>query len=167
MIGYMSTIVKETLHDRYAKLRFLIGEYDVIAYNSGEDNAWVKAGRGNATYALEDNFITERVEIYRKNSVIAMHNTIGCDLEKDSFNMQTLDYTSGHMDFYKGCMTNEIIVFCNNNSEMKAKNEFGDFFYFKLLYKQLSENENELVVGYSKDNCKTWSPYIKNIYTTK
>lgn len=167
MLGYMSTITKEALNDRYAKLRFLIGEYDVVAYNSVESNAWIKAGTGTASYSLEDSFITEKVEIFRKNSVISMLNTIGCDVEKDTFNMQTLDYTSGIMDIFKGTINNDILIFCNNDSVIKTKNEFGDSFKFKLIYKQLSLNENELVVGCSKDDGKTWFPFIKNIYKRK
>ena len=96
-----------------------------------------------------------------------MHNTIGCDVEKESFNMQTLDYTSGIMGIYRGNFMNEKLVFCNKSSDIKTINEFGDLFSFKLIYKQLSLTENELIVGYSKDNCKTWSPYIKNVYTRK
>ena len=167
MLGYMSTIAKDTLNDRYAKLRFLIGEYDVVTYSSAEDNAWVRAGKGSAKYSIENTFITENVEIFRKNDIISMHNTIGCDVEKESFNMQTLDYTSGIMDTYRGSVINEMLVFCNKSSDIKTINEFGNSFSFKLIYKQLSLIENELIVGYSKDNCKTWSPYIKNIYKRK
>ena len=167
MLGYMSTITKDAINDRYSKLRFLLGEYDVVAFNSVESNAWIRAGKGTAIYSLEDSFITEKVEIIRKNSVISMHNTIGCDAEKDTFNMQTLDYTSGIMDIFKGTINNDILIFCNNESGIKTKNEFGDSFKFKLIYKQLSLIENELVVGCSKDDGKTWFPFIKNIYKRK
>lgn len=167
MLGYLSTIAKDTLNDRYAKLRFLIGEYDVVAYNSVEAKAWVKVGKGSASYSLEDTFITENVEIFRKNDIISMHNTIGCDIEKDAFNMHSIDYTSGSMDIYRGCVMKGRLVFCNKNSTIKSTNEFGDSFNFKLIYNQLSLTENELIVGCSKDNCKTWSPYIKNVYKRK
>ena len=167
MLGYISAIAKDTLNDRYSKLHFLIGEYTVVAYNFVESCVWVKAGQGKASYSLTDAFITEDVEIYKKNSVIEMHNTIGSNIEKDAFNMQTLDYGSGLMDIYKGSIVNERIVFCNKTSEIKTSNEFGVSFNFKLIYRQLSLLENELVVGYSKDNCKTWVPYIKNIYRRK
>jgi len=167
MLGYISTITKETLNDRYAKLRFLIGEYDVVAYNSIESSAWIKAGQGKASYTLNDTFITESVKIFKKGDTIEMLNTIGCDNEKDTFNMQTLDYSSGVMDIYKGTVRDDILIFCNRNSKIKTTNEFGDSFCFKLIYKQLSLTENELVVGYSKDNGNTWFPYIKNIYKRK
>ena len=167
MLGYISAIAKDTLNDRYSKLHFLIGEYTVVAYNFVESSVWVKAGQGKASYSLTDAFITEDVEIYNKNSVITMHNTIGSNIEKDAFNMQTLDYSSGLMDIYKGSIINERLVFCNKTSEIKTSNEFGDSFNFKLIYKQLSLTENELVVGYSKDNGKTWVPYIKNIFIRK
>lgn len=163
----MSTITKDAINGRYSKLRFLIGEYDVVAYNSVESNAWIRAGKGTASYSLEDSFITEKVEIIRKNGIISMHNTVGCDFEKDTFNMQTLDYTSGIMDIFKGTIKNDILIFCNNESGIKTKNEFGDSFKFKLIYKQLSLIENELVVGCSKDDGKTWFPFIKNIYKRK
>jgi len=168
MLGYMSTVARDILDDRYAKLRFLMGEYDVVAYDSLESNAWIKAGKGTASYDLEDAFITEKVEIYRKNSVISMHNTIGCNTEKDTFHMQTIDYSSGVMDVYKGTLRNDVLTFCNKESQISTrKNEFGDAFNFKLIYRQLSLTENQLIVGCSKDGCKTWFPLIKNIYKKK
>jgi hypothetical protein len=167
MLGYMSAIAKDIANEHYTKLRFLIGDYDVVAYNSIESSAWIKAGQGKASYVLEDSFITENVEVYRRNSVVTMRNTIGSDIEKDTFNLQTLDYSSGLMDMYRGCVKNDIIFFCNSNSEIKKTNINGDSFCFKLIYKQLSLIQNELVVGYSKDNGKTWVPYIKNIYSRK
>ncbi len=167
MLGYMSAITKETQNDRYSKLHFLIGEYDVIAYNAIESSAWIKAGQGKANYSLSDTFITENVEIFKKDGAIAMHNTIGCDVEKDAFNMQTLDYSSGVMDIYKGSVRDNIVIFCNRNSKINLSTEFADSFCFKLIYKQLSLTENELVVGYSKDNGNTWFPYIKNKYHRK
>jgi len=167
MLGYNSTIVKNRTSTNFEKLHFLIGEYDVLAYNSLESSAWIRAGRGEASYSLSNAFITENVEIHKKGSIISMHNRIGSCSEKETFNMQTLDYGSGEMDVYKGSILNEKLVFCNSNSNIKMTNEFGNSFNFKLIYKQLSSIENELIVGCSKDNGRTWFPYIKNIYTRK
>ena len=167
MLGYISTIAEDTINNRYAQLRFLIGTYDVVAYNSIESSAWMKAGKGKASYTLADTFITEKVEIFKKDGTIAMHNTIGSDSQKDTFNMQTIDYSSGIMDIYTGSVRDGILVFCNRDSKIKTVDKFGNSFCFKLIYKQLSLTENELVVGYSKDNGSTWFPYIKNIYTRR
>ena len=165
MLGYMSTITKDALNDGYSKLRFLIGDYDVIAYNSIDHRAWVESGNGTASYTLEDKFLIEKVEIFRKDVIISMHNTIGRDSEKESFHMQTLDITSGIMDIYKGNIKDNVLTFHNIDSTINTQNK--DSLNFKLIYKQLSNFENELIVGCSRDNGKTWFPFLKNHYRKK
>jgi hypothetical protein len=162
MLGYMPTITQNTINDGYSKLQFLIGDYDVIAYNSIEHRAWVESGRGTANYTLEDKFLIEKVEIIRNDLTISMHNTIGRDSEKESFHMQTLDISSGIMDIYKGVIKENILTFHNIDSTINSKNQ--DSLNFKLIYKQLTNSENELIVGCSRDNGKTWFPYLKNKY---
>jgi len=165
MLGYMSTIAKDALNDHYSKLRFLLGEYDVVAYNSVDHRAWVVSGNGTANYTLEDKFIVEKVEIFRQDITISMHNTIGRDSKKESFHMQTLDISSGIMDIYQGDIKGNVLTFHNIESTINAKNE--DSLNFKLIYKQLSNTENELIVGCSRDNGKTWFPFLKNHYKKK
>jgi hypothetical protein len=161
----MPTITKDALNDGYSKLRFLIGEFDVVAYNSLEHRAWVESGKGTANYTLEDKFLIEKVEIFRKDVSISMHNTIGRDSEKESFHMQTLDISSGIMDIYKGDINNNVLTFHNIDSTINTQNK--DSLNFKLIYKQLSNTENELIVGWSRDNGKTWFPYLKNHFKKK
>lgn len=156
---------KNVLVKPLSNLYFLIGDYDVKAYNSIDHRAWIESGNGTANYTLEDKFLIEKVEIFKKDMTISMHNTIGRDSEKESFHMQTLDITSGIMDIYKGDITDNVLIFTNIDSTINTKNE--DSLSFKLIYKQLSNAENELIVGCSRDNGKTWFPYIKNHYRKK
>lgn len=167
MLGYMSTITKEVINNHFSVLHFLIGDFDVISYDSIESSAWIKTGKGVASYKLEGTFITEKVEIVKKNDIVSMNNTMACDAVKNSFNMQTLNYSTGVMDIYKGLVNENVLIYDNIDSVIKAKNNFGDTFNFKLIYKQLSTAENELVVGYSKDGGKTWFPFTKNKYLRK
>ncbi len=167
MLGYMSTINKEVLNEHLFKVHFLIGDFNVVAYNSILSQGWFKAGNGTASFSLKGTFIKERVNITRDEGSISMDNTIGCDLEKDLFKMQTLDLSSGIMDIYKGSITDGVLTFSNIDSGIKTKNEYGDWLTFKLIYKQISLLENELVVGCSKDNGKTWFPFLKNSYIRK
>jgi len=167
MLGYTSTINKEVLNDRLAKIRFLIGDFTVVAYSSIPSQGWFKTGNGFANFSMEDTFIKESVNITKDDGIIVMDNTMGCDIEKDSYKMQTLDINSGVMDIYKGTVTNEILIFNNVDSGIKTKNQYGDWLTFKLIYKQLSLLENELVIGCSKDNGKTWFPFLKNYYKRK
>lgn len=162
MLGYSPTIDQNVLDNPLSHLYFLIGDYDVIAYNSLEHRAWVESGKGTASYTLEDKFLIEKVEIFRNDMVISMHNTIGKNSEKESFHMQTLDITSGIMDIYRGDIKDNVLTFNNIDSTINSKNE--DSLNFKLIYKQLSNSENELIVGFSRDNGKTWFPYLKNKY---
>ena len=156
---------KNVLVKPLSNLYFLIGDYDVKAYNSIDHRAWIESGKGTANYTLEDKFLIEKVEIFKKDMTISMHNTIGRDSEKESFHMQTLDITSGIMDIYKGDITDNVLIFTNIDSTINTKNE--DSLSFKLIYKQLSNSENELIVGCSRDNGKTWFPFIKNHYRKK
>lgn len=162
MLGYSPAIVKNVLDNPLSNLYFLIGDYDVVAYNSIEHIAWVESGKGTANYTLEDKFLIEKIEIFTKDMAISMHNTIGKDSEKESFHMQTLDISSGIMDIYKGDVKDNVLTFHNIDSTINSKNE--DSLNFKLIYKQLSNSENELIVGCSRDNGKTWFPYLKNKY---
>ena len=163
----MSTINKEVLNDRFNMIRYLIGDFDVQVFSSLPTKGWVQTGEGSASYHLEDTFILEKTRLVKENRIITMNNTIGCDTEKDTFRLFTLDTDIGAMNVFKGNVIDNILIFNNIESDIKIKNEYGDCYAFKLIYKQLSELENELVVGCSKDEGKTWFPFLKNRYLRK
>lgn len=167
MLEYTSIVKKGILHDRLDRLRFLIGNFKVTAYDSVSSKGWFKTGYGSANFSLEDTFIKEKVNITRGTDIIRMENTIGCDIEKNSFKMQTLDINSGVMDIYRGFLIDRVLTFNNIDSGIRTKNEYDEWFSFKLIYKQISPSENELIIGCSKDNGKTWFPFLKNYYKKK
>lgn len=164
MLGYMSTVNKEVLNSRFCKIHYLIGDFDVVVYSSMPSSGWVKTGSGSAIFSLENTFITEKVKLTNENSIITMDNTIGCDLERNTFKLFTLDIGLGNMNVFKGTILDGILTFCSIDSGLKNRDGYDDSLCFKLIYKQLSEFENELVVGCSKDNGKTWFPFLKNNY---
>lgn len=167
MLGYTSTAKREFIDSRYAKVRFLIGDYHVQAFNSNPSKGWYKSGSGTANFIFSETFIKEKVNIKKEGGLISMDNTIGFHTENELLNMHTLDLNSGIMDIYKGQVYEGLLTFNNLESSLKAKNKYGVWLTFKLIYKQLSILENELVVGCSKDNGSTWVPFLKNLYRRK
>lgn len=167
MLGYMSTINKMVLNNRFGKIHYLIGNFDVTVYSSMPSSGWVKTGSGSASFSFEKTFITEKVKLTNENSIINLNNTIGCDLEKDSFRLFALDIVLGKMDVFKGAVFDGMLTFCNVESELKNVDIHNEVLHYKLIYKQLSELENELIVGCSKDNGMTWFPFLKNYYKRK
>jgi len=167
MLGYVSAIDNNILNNRFSKIRYLIGDYDVTVYSSILSQGWVNSGSGSASFSLGDTFITEKVKLTNKNSIITMSNTIGCDAEKDSFKLVALDIGLGKMNVFKGSILDGILTFCSIESDLKNEEKYEENLCFKLIYKQISDFENELVVGCSKDNGKTWHPFLKNNYKRK
>ena len=163
----MSTINKEVLNDSLSKIHYLVGEFDVTVYTSVPSKGWVESGSGLASFSLEKSFITERVKLTNENSIITMNNTLGYDQEKDSFKLFALDLGLGNMNVFLGSILDGILTFCSVEPGLKNENNDDNSLCFKMIYKQLSKNENELVVGCSKDRGKTWFPYLKNCYTRK
>ncbi len=163
----MSTIDNEVLTHRFSKIRYLIGDFNVKMYRSSASGEWIQAGNGSAGYRLTANFITEKIELLHGSRRILMHNTLGCDSKKDAFRLFTLDMNLGVMDVFEGTVSEDILIFTNLESGIKTKTSYGEYFAFKLIYKQLSERNNELIIGCSKDNGKTWFPFLKNCYERK
>ena len=168
MLGYMPTIADDVLIDRFDKIRYLIGDFSLVVYSAIQESlGWVKTGEGRSSITYDNSFIKEKVELTKENCVIIMNNTIGGDAEKDSFKMLALDVALGSMDVFNGGISNELLTFCSVESDMKIENDHEDSFCFKLIYKRISEAENELIVGCSKDKGKTWLPYLKTVYKRK
>lgn len=167
MLSYIPTITDDEISNRFSNIGFLIGNYDVKVYSYDLSKGWVISGSGASICSEEDTFITEKVKLNKEYCKINLSNTIAYDLHENSFRLLSLDNTSGHIDVYKGKFENETLLFTNLDSESKTKNKSGEEISFKLIYKALSDLENELVVGLTKDHGKTWCPFVKNIYTRK
>ena len=167
MLGYVSAIDNIILNNRFSKIHYLIGDYDVTVYSSILSQGWVNTGSGSANFSLGDTFITEKIKLTNKNNSITMSNTIGCDDEKDSFKLVALDIGLGKMNVFKGSILDGILIFCSVESDLKNEDKHEELLCFKLIYKKLSDFENELVVGCSKDKGKTWYPFLKNNYKRK
>ena len=167
MLGYVSAIDNKILNDRFNKIHYLIGDYDVTVFSSILSQGWVTTGNGSASFSMGDTFITEKAKLTNKNSIITMNNTIGCDVDNDSFKLFALDIGLGKMNVFKGSILDGILTFCSVESDLKNEDKYEEELCFKLIYKQLSDLENELVVGCSKDNGKTWYPFLKNNYKRK
>ena len=168
MLGYMPTINYDLLNDRFDKIRFLIGDFNLDIYSAIQHNlGWIKTGEGISSLIYDSSFISENVDLFKENKKICMNNTLACDTEIDTFKLLTLSNNTGLMDVYKGNIAEGILTFCNVEAATQTETENEDSNCFKLMYKQLSVHKNELVVGYSKDKGKTWFPYLKTVYKRK
>ena len=96
-----------------------------------------------------------------------MHNTLAYNVGKDTFKLLTLGNNTGEMDVFNGVISDEVLIFCSIQPEMRMDNEDDGSLCIKLIYKRISEIENELVVGSSKDKGKTWRPFLKTVYKRK
>jgi len=165
MLGYLPTINTDLLNDRLEKVRHLTGDFHLVVYNSIQhDIGWVKTGEGSSSIIYDNSFIKENVNVTMGAKKIRMNNTLACDIEKDTFKLMTLDDTTGVMDVYGGEISDGLLTFCNKALETTVEKEDEDSICLKLIYKRISAKENELVVGCSKNNGKTWFPYLKTVY---
>jgi len=168
MLGYMPAYKDEVLNGRFDKIRYLIGDFTLVVYSAFQESlGWVKTGEGSSSIIYENLFITENVEVIKNNNKITMQNTVAYNSEKDAFKLLTLGNNTGEMDVFNGVISDEVLIFSSIQPEMRTDNEDDGSLCIKLIYKRISEIENELVVGSSKDKGKTWRPFLKTVYKRK
>jgi hypothetical protein len=168
MLGYMPTFKDKVLNGRFDKIQYLIGDFSLVVYSAFQESlGWVKSGEGSSSIIYENSFITENVEVIKNNNKITMQNTLAYNSEKDAFKLLTLGNNTGEMDVFNGVISDEVLIFCSTQPEMRMGNEDDGSLCIKLIYKRISEIENELVVGSSKDKGKTWRPFLKTVYKRK
>ena len=168
MLGYVPTITDDVLVDRFDKIQYLIGDFSLVVYSAIQESlGWVKTGEGSSSVIYENSFITENVEVIKNNNKITMHNTLAYNVGKDTFKLLTLGNNTGEMDVFNGVISDEVLIFCSIQPEMRMDNEDDGSLCIKLIYKRISEIEKELVVGSSKDKGKTWRPFLKTVYKRK
>ncbi len=167
MLSYMPNYIDEEVSNRFGNIRFLVGKYDIDVYSYNLIKGWVKSGNGNSNCLIEEAFIIEKVVLSKEECFVNLNNTIGFDVIDSSFRLMSFDKATGSIDVYKGVIENNTLIFTNLDSDIKTKNKSGEEISFKLIYKDLSASENELIVGYTKDKGKTWCPFVKNIYKRK
>ena len=168
MLGYMPTTTDDVLIDRFDRIRYLIGDFSLVVYSAFQESlGWVKTGEGSSSVIYKNSFITENVEVIKNNNKITMHNTLAYNVEKDTFKLLTLGNNTGEMDVFNGVISEEVLIFSSIQPEMRTDKEDDGSLCIKLIYKRISEIENELVVGSSKDKGKTWRPFLKTVYKRK
>jgi len=168
MLGYMPTITDNVLSDRFDKIQYLIGDFTLDVYSAIQESlGWMKTGEGSSIVTYENSFITENVEVINENNKISIHNTLACNVDNDTFKLLTLGNNTGQMDVYNGVISDEVLTFCNVEPELIIDKEDDNSLCIKFIYKRISEIENELIVGSSKDKGKTWQPYLKTVYKRK
>jgi len=165
MLGYISTSDSKISSIGLHRINYLIGEFNVLVYLYKAD-LWIKIGSGVSSISSSDKLVSEKIEIINGDELISMNNTFGHE-SSDDYKMLALDLTSGTMDVYKGKILDEKLIFSNSDFGSNSKSIQGIDYSFKLIYNQLSQEENQVVIGRSKDDGKTWIPYLKSIYRRK
>jgi len=167
MFGYTSSTHKQEASIKWLhKLGYLIGNFDVNVYTYSS-NIWIQTGNGVSNISSSDKLIVEEMKIYKGEELITINNTFGFETF-ERYKMTSLDLSSGDMDLYKGKIVDGKLIFCNSYLISAPKNhEREDVYTFKLVYNKLSDNENQVVIGMSRDKGKTWKPYMKSFYIRK
>ena len=165
MLGSISTDNSKISSAGLHRIQYLVGEYNVLVY-SYHSEFWSKVGSGASIIKASDKLVTEKIELLKGGELVSMNNTFGYQGSED-YKMMALDLTSGSMDVYSGKIEEENLIFCNLQSSTASSNEYDSSFCFKLIYNQLSEEENQVVIGRSEDGGKTWVPYLKTVYKRK
>ncbi len=163
MLGYLSTNKQEASINHLDSINYLLGNYNVALYMYQSD-FWTKVGVGKSKISFNDKLMSEEIEILKGDEVIAINNTIGHD-DSDCYKMLNMNMTTGTMEVYKGKLLDEKLVFCNSDSTSNRSNDTS--YVFKMIYNQLSKSENQVVIGRSKDEGRTWIPFIKTHYIRK
>lgn len=165
MLGYISTNDSRISSAGLHKINYLIGEFNVLVYLFQSD-LWTKIGTGISSISSSDKLVTEKIEIIKGDQTIFMNNTFA-QQEVEEYKMLALDLTSGTMDVYQGKIFDEKLIFCNSDTKTSTATIQKDIVTFKLIYNQISQYENQVVIGRSKDAGKTWIPYLKSVYRRK
>ena len=168
MLGYTPFINRDTIKDRFENISYLIGNFDLVVYSPLQQSlGWVKTGIGSSSFSYKNSFISETVEVIKENMRFTLNNTLALDLENDTFKLLTLRNNTGQMEIFKGVVSENILTFRNKESKSEINNVENNSYCTKLFYKRISAFKNELVVGSSKDQGKTWLPYSKTVYKRK
>ncbi|MCK0129955.1 hypothetical protein MWU59_00420 [Flavobacteriaceae bacterium F08102] len=161
MLGYMSAANAKVFQNCFSAVQFLIGEYAVEVYSYSETEGWFHSGNGKSRVYKEDNVIFENLQVTKENVFIHFQNTMVVNSETNNYKLMSLDLVEGRIDTYLGSENKGVLTFLNGEN---TKGLDKPKYLFKLIYKELSSSTVSLIIGCSKDDGKTWLPFVKNLY---
>ena len=165
-IAFVTATVCTAQELKHEKLKFLLGDYEVVANSPDGQGGWKATGSGKASFftILEGTFVRETIVTSGQMGTLTMDNTIGFDGRTQTLRLIALDKEYSTMDVYHGKIEQNKLILDNLKSDAKFILDNGEEWSFKLTYEMISEDQNQLVVEFTKDDGKTWLPFAKNLF---
>ncbi len=152
--------------DQMKPFNALTGNWTVENYKLNTNQDWEFIGRTTSKIStfFEGKFVNENVKYLTASGEINMSTYIGYDSRIKSFKLSAMDKEFGVMDIYFGELKDEEIVFTNLDSDVPFKIDNGKSLWFKLTYKDISNDSFTHLVEGTTDQGKTWFVFSKAIY---
>jgi hypothetical protein len=150
------------------KIDYLFGNFEVSLYNfNSQYLIWTKSGKGFSKISVDKSLISENLKLSKENNFQVLNNILAFNRDDNVFRLLSINEYSGNIDVYCGSLEETTLVLKSVDLSYNLNTDKRNSICTKLMYKQLSKLQNELVIGYSFDNCKTWKPYLKALYRRK
>lgn len=162
-VSFTTQSFSQELNPQLKGFESLLGEYDMEIFAPQRDKTWKFVGKGEAKIKtiLGGTFMRKEAISKMGNTEITMESTIGFDKKANKPTLLALDKEYGVIDFYEGSIENAKIIFDNLASDMRFETQNGDKLSFRLTFSKIEEKSHEFLVEFSKDEGKTWLPYVK------
>ena len=170
LLGQM--LVNAQTSDKSEKMEFfnfLLGDWTVKNLKLNKENSWELLGVTSSknSMVLGGKFVKENVKYLSDFGEINMITYIGYDSRVKSYKLSAMDKEYGVMDIYLGQVNGKSVVFTNLNSDSPFIMKDGKQLWFKLTYKDITENSFTHLVEGTLDKGKTWFMFSKANFKRK
>lgn len=161
--GLVQENFAQNLNPNLKDFEVLLGEYNMEVFIPQPDGTWKSVGKGEAKIKtiLGGTFMRKEAVSKMGNSELTMESTIGFDIKAQKPKLLALDKEYGVIDSYEGKVESDKIIFDNLASGVRFETKNGDKLSFRLTFSKIKETSHEFLVEFSKDEGKTWLPYVK------
>ncbi len=158
-INAQASVIKEKMK----VFNFLSGNWTVENFKLNSNKKWESLGEtySKNSFVHDGKFVKENVKYLTASGEINMITFIGYDHRIKSYKLSAMDKEYGAMDIYLGKINNNDIVFTNLNSDAPFIMDNGKSLWFKLTYKEITENSFTHLVEGTMDKGKTWFVFSK------
>lgn len=163
LIQFTNTAQTKIKNDKMEVFSFLKGNWNVENFKLNKEKKWELIGNTSSKNILvhDGQFVSENVKYLTAFGEINMITFIGYDSRIKSYKLSALDKEYGVMDIYLGEINNKEIVFTNLKSDAPFIMENGQSLWFKLTYKNITDNSFIHLVEGTTDKGKTWFSFSK------
>lgn len=155
-----------TADRKIQSFHFLIGDWTLENFKFNEDKVWESLGKTDAKNVLihDGKFIKENVKYLTAYGDINMITFIGYDSRINSYKLCAMDKEFGVMDIYHGEINDNGMVFSNLKSDSPFIMDNGKSLWFRITYKDITENSFTHLVEGTIDKGKTWFYFSKSVF---